>query len=382
MSYSEFKHVKISGISYIMPNIKKNIDDDIKYFNNSENKLKRAKKIIGYGFRYYSPNNVTATDLAEAAAKDLFNNMNLDISTIDALIFASSMQDYFAPSSSFILHNRLGLSNSCAVFDIPHGCPAYIYAMHTASILIEKGACKKVLVLAGDTETEDKRPDNKSVRLLTSAASCATLLEYTDKQTNSYYMLGSDGNGSESIMIPAGGARIPITHSILDTSIYDVLNQEWHLNKTYMDGIDVFSFTNRVAPNLIKSIVEKSNNTFDTIDFFALHQANKQIVEEIAYLLKLESNKFSSSTFTTYGNQMCVSSIGNLVDIWGEKLNNQVIKTMVATYGIGYSWGAMLFDIGNIYSSGIKFIDFNNYLSRDEYKNYWVNKIQNLPISK
>lgn len=378
MGYSKFNHVKVTGISLIIPDIQKNIDDDIHFFNNNENKLKRAKKIIGYGNRYYSPNNVTATDLGEAAAKDLLENLNIDINSIDLIIFASSMQDYFAPSSSYILHNRLGLPKTCAAFDIPHGCPAYIYAMNIGSTFIESRVCNKVLVIAGDTETEEKRSNNKSVKLLGSGASCATLLEYSDNETPSHYILGSNGNGSESIMIPAGGARIPISSEILDKKIYDTLEQEWQLNKTYMDGIDVFSFTNTVAPALINEILEKSNHTIDDIDFFALHQANKQITSEIAYKINIPENKFSTDTFTKYGNQMCVSSIGNLIDIYGELLNSKTIKTIVATYGIGFSWGAMLLDIGNIYCSGIKIKNFNHIPSRTDYIVAVKNKISNL----
>lgn len=378
MGYAKFNNVKITGISFIIPDVKKNIDDDIHFFNNSENKLKRAKKIIGYGNRYYSPNHVTATDLAEAAANDLIRNMNIDIESIDAIIFASSMQDYFAPASSFIIHKRLGLKNSCAAFDIPHGCPAYIYAMHTASSLIESRACKKILIVSGDTETDEKRSNNKSVKLLGSGASCATLLEYTEQQNVSHYIIGSNGKGSESIMIPSGGARIPITHEILDTKIYDTLEQEWQLNKTYMDGIDVFSFTNLVAPSLINDILVRSNNTIDDIDFFALHQANKQITSEIAYKINIPEDKFSTETFTKYGNQMCVSSIGNLVDIWGERLNHQTIKSVIATYGIGYSWGAILLDIGNIYCSGVKICNFNHIPQRSTIIEYYKNKIKTL----
>lgn len=378
MGYSKFKNVKVSGISFIIPNIKKNIDDDIHFFNNNENKLKRAKKIIGYGHRYYSPSNVTATDLAEAAAKDLIKNMNVNLEDIDAIIFSSSMQDYFAPASSFILHNRLGLKNSCMAFDIPHGCPAYIYAMHTGSALIESGACRKILIISGDTETEEKRSNNKSLKLLGSGASCATLLEYSEEETISHYYLGSNGSGIESIMIPAGGARMPVTAEILDEKIYDTLGQEWQLNKTYMDGIDVFSFTNLIAPSLITNILSESNHSIDDIEFFALHQANKQITSEIAYKINIPDNKFSTETFTKYGNQMCVSSIGNLVDIWGERLNNQIIKTVIATYGIGYSWGAMLLDIGKIYCSGVKIVNFNNYKSTEEYYTEFVKKIKTI----
>lgn len=378
MGYTQFNHVKISGISFIIPDIKKNIDSDIHFFNNNENKLKRAKKIIGYGDRYYSPNNVTAADLAEAAAKDLIENMNIDVESIDAVIFASSMQDYFAPASSFIIHKKLGLKASCAAFDIPHGCPAYIYAVHTGSALIESGACKKILVIAGDTETEEKRSNNKSVKLLGSGASCATLLEYTEQETISHFILGSNGNGSESIMIPAGGARVPITEELIDMRLYDTLEQEWQLNKTYMDGIDVFSFTNLVAPALVTDILSKSNNTIDNIDFFALHQANKQITSEIAYKINIPDGKFSTDTFTTYGNQMCVSSIGNLVDIWGKRLNNQMIKTVIATYGIGYSWGAILLDIGNIYCSGVKICNFDHIPQRNTVIEYYKDKIRNL----
>lgn len=72
-----------------------------------------------------------------------------------------------------------------------------------------------------------------------------------------------------------------------------------------------------------------------------------------------------------------VSSISNLLDVYGEKLNHSKMKVAVVSFGIGLSWASVLMDLGNIYCSGIKFHTFKNIKSRQEIIQYWIDKISN-----
>ena len=46
MSKSAFDHVKISGITCVVPDNRINIDDELNYFNNDIKLLERNKKIL------------------------------------------------------------------------------------------------------------------------------------------------------------------------------------------------------------------------------------------------------------------------------------------------------------------------------------------------
>lgn len=396
MAASVFNNVKISGISFIIPdNYVYNVEDYIHLFGNDEKKLLRAKKMVGYGTRYFSPDNITAVDACEVAANDLIENLNIDLNTIDALIFVSQVPDYRTPASASVLHGRLNLPETCAVFDVNQGCTGYVYGLWLASSLIESKACKKVLLLASDNKIkEDKCPENahnKNVLIFSSGAS-ATLLEYSEQASPSYYLIGSDGSRYESIISPFGGSRIPITQELLDEEIEYKDGSKSKLFNGFMDGQAVFYFSINTIPNHIRKLLEFSQYDYNDIDFFAIHQANKQIVEAIASDLQLPKDKYSSDTFVKYGNMAGISCLSNLLD---NKHNDLCIKentVAFVSFGIGLSWASAVLKIGenisidstqpnlNIYRGGVySNMKTHKYIEKNVYKQnieYWKNKFQ------
>lgn len=381
MAKSVFNNVKISGISFIIPdNYIYKADDYIHLFENNEKKISRAKKMVGYGTRYFSPDNITAVDACEVAANDLIQNLNIDLNTIDALIFVSQVPDYRTPASASVLHGRLNLPETCAVFDVNQGCTGYVYGLWLASSLIESKACKKVLLLASDNKTKErKEPENtysKNV-LIFSSGSSATLLEYSENAAPSYYMIGSDGKGYEAIIAPFGGSRIPLTTEILDKEIEYKDGSKSKLVNGFMDGQAVFYFSINTVPNHVRELLAFSKNDYNSIDFFAIHQANKQIVEAIASDLQLPDDKYSSDTFINYGNMSDISCLSNLIDKKYDDLCSKSNKIALISFGIGLSWASAVINLDNIYCSGIKFYTFPEEDNKQQLLSYWIEKITN-----
>lgn len=381
MAKSVFNNVKISGISFIIPdNYIYKADDYIHLFENNEKKISRAKKMVGYGTRYFSPDNITAVDACEAAANDLIENLNIDLNTIDALIFVSQVPDYRTPASASVLHGRLNLPETCAVFDVNQGCTGYVYGLWLASSLIESKACKKVLLLASDNKTkENSEPENAHSKeiLIFSSGSSATLLEYSENTTPSYYMIGSDGKGYEAIIAPFGGSRIPLTTEILDKEIEYKDGSKSKLVNGFMDGQAVFYFSINTVPNHVRELLNFSKSDYSSIDYFAIHQANKQIVETIASDLQLPEDKYSSDTFINYGNMSDISCLSNLIDKKYDDLCSKSNKIALISFGIGLSWASAVINLDNIYCSGIKFYTFQEEDVKQKNISYWIEKITN-----
>lgn len=63
MSKSTFNHVRISGITAVVPENFINIDDEIEFFNNDPKLLERNKKILGLGKRHVADDRTTNCDL-------------------------------------------------------------------------------------------------------------------------------------------------------------------------------------------------------------------------------------------------------------------------------------------------------------------------------
>ena len=385
MSFNVYNNVKIMGLSFIVPdNIKYCVDDYPQFFDNNPKKLARAKKIMGYGTTYHVPEGVTPVDLLEIAANDVINSLDIDINTIDGLVFVSQAPDYITPPSSNILHSRLGLSEECALFDLKQGCTGFVYGLWTASSLVESKACKRVLLLCSDVSIDvdslqDKVVESKSASLIFSSGACALLLEYNSNNNVSpmYFHLGSRGSGYEQIITPSGGSRLYIDKDIFDIRVEDKDGNPWSLTSGFMDGLGVFNFSIEVVPGHIKKLLKYSGHSISDIDFFAIHQANKQIVDNVAMLAGIPDDKYSTETFSKYGNMSGVSSANNLVDVLGQELNDKTFKVAVVSFGIGLSWASVVMDIGNIYCSGIKFHTFKNIPTRQDTINYWINKFKN-----
>lgn len=385
MASNTFHNVHISGISFIVPdNFKHSVDDFPQFFDNNPKKMARAKKIMGYGDTYVSIEGLTVVDMAEVAANDLFDNLKISRDSIDALVFVSQSPDYPVPASACVLHDRLGLSESCATYDINQGCTGWVYGLWNASSLIESRACKRVLLISGDLALDmdsltggNSRVSNKMSSLIFSSGACATILEYSKVDNPMYFSIGSRGSGYEAIIAITGGARLMYDEDVLHTQIKDKQGESWSLMNGFMDGLRVFDFSMEVPPKNVKELLEYSGYSINDVDFFAFHQANKQIVENIAGIIGLPDGKYSSETFTKYGNMSGVSSASNLMDVCGEKFNHSKMKVAVVSFGIGLSWASVLMDLGNIYCSGIKFHTFENIKSRKEIIQYWIDKISN-----
>ena len=344
------KYVQISGIVTVIPNKKINIDEEVKYFG-SEKKLARAKKIIGFGDRYVVDEAQTVVDLAEKAANILIDELKIIKSEIDVLILVTQSPDYLYPASSCILHGRLGLSENCATFDVGLGCSGYVYGLWLAHSLISSGGAKKVLLLAGDDASTHSCRDNRISNPLFGDAASATLLEYTHRENTAYFLLGTRGKDWDKIVAPATGRRLPVRKDIVDIETKDVNGNVWHLYDEILKGIDIFNFTMEIAPQNIKEILEFSNKKIEDIDFFAIHQANKQIVEQIIQKVNLPFKKTTSEVFSKYGNNSTNSVATVICD---QLVNTKYKNILLEVFGVGLSWGSAIVDFSNVKNFGIK----------------------------
>lgn len=382
MAYSCFNHVKITGIDFVIPNnICKQVDDYVHLFDNSIKKLERAKKIVGYGTRYSAPEGVTTVDMCVDSSKHLFSALNIEKETIDTIILVTQTPDYISPASAQIIQKELGLSKSCAAFDVTQGCTGYVYGLWLASSLIESRASKRILLCSGDVVVIDPDLDQKGA-LLFSDAGCATILEYSDEEIYSSYLIGSDGYQYEAMLAPSSGARLPVTCDILKTVITDKDGNKWRLNSSFMDGLAVFDFTMNVIPEHIKELLTLSNKTVDDIEFFAVHQANKQILETLACKADIPDDKYSTETFIKYGNTSGTACILNFLDYCKNSLYDSKKPVSLVSYGIGLSWASAILDFSHLQYSDIRFETFKVKRTHNEEFEYWKNKIENYSASK
>ncbi len=371
MQKSKFSHVRIIGVTSVVPEHFINIDDEIEFFNNDQKLLERNKKILGLGKRHVIDEKTTNSDLCEAAANDLITALNIDKNAIDTLIVVSSSHDYHYPASACVIHGRLDLPENCSCFDISGlACSAYVHGLWMAHSLIASGASKRCLLLAGDITSTHSDRRNRNSNMLFGDAGTATLLEYTEAENTAYFCTGTRGKSWNKLIAPAGGYDLPIRSDIADLEIVDKSGNVWRMYDDIMKGLDVFKFTTDVGPKGIAEVLAFAGITKDEVDYFAFHQANKQIVRTLAMYSSLPKEKFSTETFTSYGN---CGAAAVTMDICHSLKDRQMKAVCLATFGVGLSWGFSLVNMENTYIGGVRLYQTpEDKMTREEKIKYWI----------
>lgn len=385
MSFSEFKHVRLSAVSAVVPKDEIRLDDEAGYYHNDLRKVQRVKKMIGLDRRRIAPDGVTASDLCLQAAQRLLDETGVDRAGIDALLFVTQSGDYPIPATAFLQHKELGLSPDCAVFDVNLGCSGYIYGLWLTSCMIEAGARKRILLLAGDAGFR-LDPANRVVTPIFGDAGTASLLEYKEGASPLSFSLGSDGAGYEAIIRPGGGARIPHLPETAAKSGYletvtDASGNPWTVagyGNTWMDGMAVFDFTMSIVPEHIRRHLAHKGLEPAQLDYLILHQANKQVVENIAAATGFTAGQTPWETLSKYGNQACASVPCVVCDQLQAACGaQQRLHLMLCGYGIGLSWGSCIGDFTGLHCCGIHdYISPAHIPTQAERIAYWHKKFR------
>jgi len=381
MTQSTFDQVKISGIATTVPEKEISLEDEAHYYGNDAKKIQRLKKIVGMDKRRVVEGNITASDLCIQSAQTLIRDMDIVIKNIDALIFVVQTPDYLAPATACYIHKQLNLPSQCLAFDVNQGCAGYTYGLWLASTLIAGGGCKNVLLLAGDTWSTKSSVGNRITAPVFGDAGSATLLSFQKNAPPSFYELGINSTGFESIIIPAGGAKIPFSeHADENIDLLKELkcaNNLTHLHNIHMAGMDVFHFTMNTIPSHIQTLMRYAKVEEKQIDYLVLHQANKQIIQQIALTLNFPLEKVPHNAFSKYGNTTIASIPTAICDELSDQLQENSLTALLSGFGIGLAWASCYVTLDNIYCPKIQTFNVpENHASRENLIAKWLNQLQ------
>jgi 3-oxoacyl-[acyl-carrier-protein] synthase-3 len=91
---------------------------------------------------------------AALAGQVVLDKGALDPATIECLIFTSVSRDMMEPATASFVHNQLGLSEDCLIFDLSNACLGFLDGMVMLANMIELGQVQNGLVVAGETAEE------------------------------------------------------------------------------------------------------------------------------------------------------------------------------------------------------------------------------------
>lgn len=338
MAKGIFKHVRIHSIATTVPSNSKSIDEELELFGN-QRAINKLKNITGLHYRRIVDENTTSVDLCSYSVKNLLQELQIDKNEIDGVVFVTQTPDYRIPNCASVVQGMLGLGEQCICYDINHGCSGYIYGLLNVFSLVETGVCKKMLLLVGDTLSKVINPKDKSLVIIHGDAGSATLIEHSEEEIESHFVLHSQGTKAESIIIRAGGFRnMSTTESRIEKrdSEGNIRTEE----QLYMNGLEVFNFAITNVPCLVNEVLEFAGHSIEEIDFFAFHQANGIINKGIVQKLGLREEVAPYRVIKKYGNSSCCS----IPQVFSEALGSdkQLPKNLVLMvgFGVGLSLGS------------------------------------------
>ncbi|MHB2153601.1 3-oxoacyl-ACP synthase III family protein [Calditrichota bacterium GD2] len=349
MAYLYYKDVGISGLAAAVP---KNVINNYKYTTYfPEEDVKTIVEKTGIKERRFVDDKTCASDLCYAAAEKLFDDMSIDRSEIDLLIFISQTPDYRMPATSIILQDRLRLPKSTIAFDVNMGCSGFIYGMSIAYSMIQQSHFRKVLLLDGETRSKVYSPKDRQVAFLFGDAGVAALIEKDPKYGESHFSLNSDGSRYDLIQIKAGGYRYPSSAETVKEKVVDEYGNIRSEEHGFMNGADVFNFLIREVPRDIKNLLQKTKIDIQTLDYYIFHQANKFMNDYLVKKMKLNPDKVPMS-LEKFGNTSSVSIPLTIATQLKGKLNGDK-HVMLCGFGVGLSWATALIHLNNCYISNL-----------------------------
>ena len=326
----------IKAIDYYLPeNVVTNKDISQRFPEWSEDKIFDK---VGIKERHIAAENETALDMAQKACEKLFVSYESLKSTIDFILFCTQSSDYKLPTSACILQNRLDLPVNIGALDFNLGCSGYEYGLALAKGLIVGSMAKNVLVVTAETYSKYIHPDDKGNISIFGDAASATIVSTEGFAEIGEFVFGTDGSGSNELIVKTGGARFPNKLNEISQDENEHIVSSDHL---YMDGGSIFSFTLKQVPKMAKTLLEKSNLSMEDVDLFVFHQANAYMLEFIRKKMKIENERFYyciENNGNTVSNTVPIALANAIKDC---SLNDKK-NVMLAGFGVGLSWSGCI----------------------------------------
>jgi 3-oxoacyl-[acyl-carrier-protein] synthase-3 len=327
----------LHGIDYYLPETVRTNDDLVKL-----NPTWNADEIFrrtGIRRRRVAGSEESSGDMAVKAAENLFRESPIDRKEVDVLIFCSQSADYCIPATGCILQRQLQLSNSCAAFDLSLGCSGFTYGLWMARSLILAGAARNVLLITSDKMTQYCNVHDMVTAAIFGDGAAASLV--SAQQEGAFALIGSsvlgtDGRGAESLIVPAGGSRCPRnseTARVTTDANGNVRSKE----QLFMDGTEVFNFALSAVPAGIRELLAEIKCDKEEIGLFLLHQANGFMLEALRRGLKLKPEQLPID-IAEIGNTTCASIPILIRRVMNRGQFAPGMRCVLAGFGVGYSW--------------------------------------------
>lgn len=341
-----FKGKKIEGILSVVPQKEVLFEDEVSNYVFAEKQTLKLKKLMGYEKHRIVKDETASSDLCIAGFDHILSEKWVKNEDIGAIVVVSSTPDYQLPGISSIIHGHYNFGYDVMCFDLMQGCMGFIQGLIQSFMILEHMDDKKIALFNVDVLSKKvSKQDRNSYPLIGDAA--AITIVSNDKDGNDIYINSlNDGKRYESLIIPAGGSRMPCSAETAEMKDMGKDGNFRCLDNLVMNGTGVFEFVQADVPSMIFDILSYANCSISDIDWMLFHQPNKFMLKKLAEKLEVPYEKVPMNIVENFGNSSGVCVPLNITFNLGKKLTDNSYKCCLSAFGSGLSWGAIIMDLG------------------------------------
>ena len=295
----------------------------------------------GIAERRFADPGVGPADLALPAARAALEQAELSADELDLIVFATLSPEFAFPGSGVLLQQKLGLT-SVPAMDVRNQCSGFVYALSTASAMIQSGGVKNVLVVGAEVHSAalDLTTRGRNVSTIFGDGAGAVVLRTTDEPGRGVlrWQLGADGRHAEAL-----------AQRIWDTRARPFIpldEQGWgrvdpQLMWAQMDGRQVFKHAVERMSGQLLALCWDERLSLDELDLVFFHQANMRINHAVRESLGLREERVPTAV-QRYGNTTAATIPILLAEATREGRVRRGDLVALVAFGSGFTWGGAL----------------------------------------
>jgi len=274
-----------------------------------------------------------ASDMAVAAARRALEAAGLSATDLDMIVVGTISADMPLPACAAFVQQKLGCRPGIPAFDVAAACAGFIYAMSIGDQFIRTGMQKNVLCIGVELLSRVLNWKDRTTCVLFGDGAGAAVLSPAEDDGRGVLSteLYTDATLAESLCIPAGGSKEPITAEAIAAS----------RDKVHMIGGDIFKVAVKNLTSASRQALSDAGLEAKNVTWVVPHQANLRILAQVAQRLDISLERFVLN-IDRYGN----TSSASIPIALDEAVRDGRIKAgdtvLMCALGAGISWGSAL----------------------------------------
>jgi 3-oxoacyl-[acyl-carrier-protein] synthase-3 len=277
----------------------------------------------------------TGADLALAASRRALEMAELSPAQVDAIVYATSTPDHFAPGNGVYLQRMLGAGQIPAI-DIRTQCSGFVYALSVADAWIRAGMYRTILVVGAEVQCTgmDISTAGRNTAVIFADGAGAAVLGPSDEADHGIlgFDLHSDGAYAEQLWVDVPGSMY---HPRLSPR---QLDEGGHF--LMMDGKEVVRDAVVRMPESVTTVLAGLGLAPTDLSLLIPHQANLRISEMVQRSLGLRDDQVYNN-IQRYGNTTA-ATIPIALDecVRAGRIRRGDLLAFTA-FGSGFMWGSV-----------------------------------------